>query len=886
MKKTLLVFVMLLAVLFTSNSIFLPQRTTASALSSSADSVESSAEKEISLLMPSSYEQYLQLQNPSDFAVNDKYIAVADRTDSGSVLYIYDREKNVYLHTNGEGNALKSLSFYTDAEGNTYLYYVNSTTFAYRIDLSADTLESTEIPGFTCYSMTILGDTVYFARTQSSTATVYSSNVGSITDATAYPNEYDCNNPNFSVYNGKAYLAINNIVYMISGDALIEKFNHTENDISSFAVYDDISFAFYYTTSGNSIFDTHLDKETSFPATASTVKYYGNAVYFLSGETTSIQKIDCSSSPHVISSYEIGKYSTSVNRLAANASDVSSYGEMLLIADTENDRVLQCNLKTGEYTEILSGGEKDTAPDFASPQILCAGEDAFVVSDRRNLAVYSYEGEELARFDSGFGANIESCAYSYGKFFVVTSGTQNNVGILSPSENGYSLTIKSISLSATSVTADIYGNLYVFQNSSVYRYDSAAFGDGVAGVPVFAAPTDTLKILSDFDGNVYAVTKDGLYLLRENEVVSVVSTADTKPLLYDLASADFVSFAFSFEDNTISILSDGCIFTADLAEYAPKSLTALDSGNLYDALNGAVSEQAAQAPLVQIPDKAVLISLDAKKIEAQASLPYTSYSRAADTYAGVFICEIENVGSVVALLQYTLSGDPYDVEPQRTYTLCLVLENDLDPVDGCVLAAEFSVGYTSNKIPLYSFPTVQIGTAATPASQILEKSAKVSVLYKISYPASSAESGYGLDSDYYFVKVGSGDTAAYGFIPAQYLNDFSTSETAATSQYTFRNVKKNKSITLANRDDPSQSITLSDRERVKVYGSADENNQVYVTYTDKNDGSIVWEGLVDADLLYEASPSILIVLAVVLVASAVVIINVCYLLLRRQPTLQ
>ena len=38
---------------------------------------------ETRLLLPSSYEQYLGLENPSDFAVNDRYIAVAD-SDMGA----------------------------------------------------------------------------------------------------------------------------------------------------------------------------------------------------------------------------------------------------------------------------------------------------------------------------------------------------------------------------------------------------------------------------------------------------------------------------------------------------------------------------------------------------------------------------------------------------------------------------------------------------------------------------------------------------------------------------------------------------------------------------------------------------------------------------------
>ena len=100
-------------------------------------------------------------------------------------------------------------------------------------------------------------------------------------------------------------------------------------------------------------------------------------------------------------------------------------------------------------------------------------------------------------------------------------------------------------------------------------------------------------------------------------------------------------------------------------------------------------------------------------------------------------------------------------------------------------------------------------------------------------------------------------------------------------QKSFRYVRRGEEITLQNGGEP---ITLGGDTRVKVYGEPDENNMVNVTYTDA-DGN-VWSGLVNADLLYEATPSVLIVLVIVLVVTAAVIVSTCYLILRKQPTLQ
>ena len=153
----------------------------------------------------------------------------------------------------------------------------------------------------------------------------------------------------------------------------------------------------------------------------------------------------------------------------------------------------------------------------------------------------------------------------------------------------------------------------------------------------------------------------------------------------------------------------------------------------------------------------------------------------------------------------------------------------------------------------------------------------VTVLGTISYSVASDAEGYGLDFEYYFVRVGSGDSAVYGFVPKNYIIDYYAPSSWDGEEFTFRYVRRGEEITLQNGGEP---ITLGGDTRVKVYGEPDENNMVNVTYTDA-DGN-VWSGLVNADLLYEATPSVLIVLVV----TAAVIVSTCYLIRRKQPTLQ
>ena len=99
------------------------------AAQSAAGAPAQSGELGLNLLLPETYEQYLELENPSDFAVNDDYIAIADAPAGGNArIYIFDRNDpaagyRVYEHS--AASTLTSLQFYSSGE-ETHLYFVSS----------------------------------------------------------------------------------------------------------------------------------------------------------------------------------------------------------------------------------------------------------------------------------------------------------------------------------------------------------------------------------------------------------------------------------------------------------------------------------------------------------------------------------------------------------------------------------------------------------------------------------------------------------------------------------------------------------------------------------------------------------------------------------------
>ena len=94
--------------------------------------IGASAVAKPSLFLPGSYEEYLPLERPSDAAMSEEYVAVAD----GGTLYVYDRAEGVYsyyLHeVNGTERPISALGFTEDGT----LFFSDRDTQLYRYDIA------------------------------------------------------------------------------------------------------------------------------------------------------------------------------------------------------------------------------------------------------------------------------------------------------------------------------------------------------------------------------------------------------------------------------------------------------------------------------------------------------------------------------------------------------------------------------------------------------------------------------------------------------------------------------------------------------------------------------------------------------------------------------
>ncbi len=844
------------------------------------------------LFMPSSYEQYLSLENPSDFAVNEQYIAIADlRSTAGTqndyIFYILDKSSETPAfrsYSYSTQSTVSSLNLYSCDAGN-FLFFIETGNHVFY--LNCDALSAPQsVSDFTASSMIIIENDVYSATQTGTTFSVEHSILKDLTfdETTTIAPTLTCgdSHPTFSVYESNVYLAAEQNVYLCTQNAVSPEFT-VRSAIKSFAMRGVTASDIVYSDAADCLY---IGQENSFVTRdVSGVKNNYHTFQTENEQNTFLLLFDTGigaydADAREYTGYEIGKYSSSETRIGANASDISAYGTWLAIADTQNHRITL--YENNVYVRTVSAA--------VAPAIVCAGDSSFLLSDGNSIYLYSYNGDPIAEFArQEFSGAVLSCTYSYGAYYILTSG---NSGAVVLTESDAALDRHDFSASATSIASDIYGNLYLYINGEVYRYTSTEFVSDGEGEHLFTVQgaDPTAKILSDYSGELYILSGEAIVKYGKNTDGSYViqtptfSSADLSGLVYyeeDGGNPPIVSFAFGFESKDVYVLSDG--FIAVTQKLGVKSLNDLDADGVYAALfDTPLSADDYNGLLVNVAPGSVVIALDVTELsQNSAVLPYHGYQKTAEAMTGVVLAETGD-GTLVGVFTKTPSGE---VDVLYSYNVWLVLkdggEDSVTAVDGAryLSSPDYSDGYVVEAVGLYRFPQMRLGENGSFTDfariQELPKNTAVTVLQKIGNGA--------LDADYCFVSAELDGQTVYGYVPAGFVLKSGNAGVASGTQFRYARLDRGESATLLHKN-TGEGITLSDREQLKVYDSiTDENGNVYAEYTNENG---TYAGYIDPAILYEATPVVMVTLVIVMVAAAAVILSVCYLLLRKQPTLQ
>ena len=803
------------------------------------------------LFLPTSYEQYLELESPVDIAVCERYIAVAEGKD----IYFYDYQKEAavyskYTHTED----ISKIQFAADGQ----LYFSDVLQYFYKLDLSAELPASSEnlthlttfyIQGDTLFKVLMTNNTTIYISTPLSQPQI---------DTNQFAHNDYKNTPLLTYDNGTFYSVVEQVVNSYTDPSGSSMYSASETfalgaNISSVSSVCAVNGILYFSVNGISsnnglyAYDLTTGEETllfegdgygaltSFGGKLYAVK--GNAVmeYSLEG----VEKTD----------YEISSASDSVNRLSG-AQDSVRAGNLFVTADSANRRLSIYNIAEGVRSVLpLSYVPTHAATDG---EIIAASSESTVYVYAWNNRMKSYEC--VFSYDDGYAVSGLCCLY--GKCYFVTIGFGYGV-IGADAEGTYSLEGSHIRATPgqnapAALTNDLYGNLYVVLiDGSVFKYTEENFAEKTLaqGERVETIlPAGFSSVRADFEGALYCLCGNTLY-----QNGSPLASIDGKDFVYskDGAAISPVSFALGFEDDAVYFNFGNFIVKTEEGTLGFPTLRTIDATGVFEEIGRVHAPE--EVNYTDVEKGAVGIQVDLSTLgEETQYFPFTSYSRTAEEARGVLLAE-QGPFRLVALYH----DREYDI---RLFRGEQCTEAEISKTE----RAEEK--YLSSQCDLYNYPCIADARAKT-----LPRGTKVKVLYAVC-PDGDRTQEPDLGYDFAYVEA---ETAARevlrGYVPLSFLTDADPSR-GESARFEIVKLKEDVSFT----DENGSGKTLAAGTEVRLY--TNEDGSFTARYTDEN-GKVFSQTLTEEMIDRGESDAFRIALIVILSVLALVIIGAYFALL-------
>ncbi|MBQ8229232.1 MAG: hypothetical protein IJZ32_00885 [Clostridia bacterium] len=692
------------------------------------------AEPKTELLSPTSYEEYLSLENPSSTAVTEEYTAIAD----GEVIYLYDRATGNYRRYEHEQSVTK-LQF-SDMDT---LYFLDGAIQLHSLD--PETLTATKL-NFACNTFFIAGDDLFFTIISGEAsgedgdggANIYQTDLYAPTVPQTPIVKSLSASPAITVWNDDLYYTnAGHYLHKVSVDspALTAPIGYFSELISSIVVSDGILGC----TTFEGKFFTHalpqigaeslLFEETNGYATVSAHGGY----FYVIRKTNQPSKYggvrQFSLTDNAFTGYEICARSTSQNRIDGGTA-LHLDGDALYIADDLNDRISVYDTITQTFQTPI--------PSALSAKYLTA-DDGKVLAANETQAIL-YDGADVYSYD--FTEHLVGTASVYGKFYFITEN--NHCFVLSQTDGAWQLSgVAKPPKYTTHLTSDAYGYLYTAHGNDIYRFTEEEFLSPTAEGEKYRTdlPERTAKLHVDYAGEVYALQDKTVVKLGAAESydfsASLVYTPEITP----------VSFAFGIKENQTYVLYQENYIVATEKLCLPTVKTIPVSG----VDKQIFAPESAEFSVVQTKPNALVVSFDIETLDGAEYFPYLSHSRKSEAMTALKIGETEQY-NVLAVFDET--AQKYDVYLALTSLCTPLADYRTDYAENARAAA-----YLSSEVYLYKFPYL---TELLTVSR-LARGTKITLLGEIDK----------LDHAYYHVSytAENGETQT-GYIPKAYVNLF------------------------------------------------------------------------------------------------------------------
>lgn len=713
--------------------------------SAQADTKASKAE----LLSPSSYEQYLSLNAPTDVSVAEEYTAIAD----GSTIQIYDRESDSYLHYEHTKKVTK-IQF----SSNNLLYFLDADTNLFTLNpdhLDKGTAKATSL-NFVCTTFAIFGSNLYYSHTSGVQSRICKAPLNNLSASTTLLDELSLS-PALAFYNNELYYTesgkyLNKInPETKGGDTFVAAF---PSAILSMSIQDNV---FMCVTDENTFFAYDLlslaeskQASSTTPITKATGGYtslslQGHFAYVIQRKAVKQYSIP----NRAFTDYEISSASTASNRLN-KATDVYLSDNKLFLSDVGNKRVSIFDTESKSFEQSVSTS--------LSAKYVTSDNDTLLVCSNSGAELYDLSNDNYGvkiADKTNFAGNVVGVAGVYGKYYLVTD--RNFFYSLTANDNGeyvWSSAQKNSTRYPSLLTSDVYGNLYVVCENSVYLYSEDNFTTTSPSSIELTnqLPANAEKISVDYGENLYALKENTLYKFAapsSGTTYKANGTISLNERLVHSSSSVATSFTFSIENNWTYVLYGGNI----LVQTNKLNLPTVKNIPVNSA-DVRIWNDPAKFSIVLTKPNALVVEYDFEKLKGAKTFPYLSFDRREEPFTALKIGE---AGSYDLLVSFDEKSNEY-----KTYlvydTSCQeVLRSQYETI----YAEPHQIGYLTGDAPLYKYPflTKQLQNAQ------LSRGATLNLLGEIKM----------LEREYYYVsyQTQAGETQT-GYIPKTYVTPTSS----------------------------------------------------------------------------------------------------------------
>ena len=813
---------------------------TAGAITASATG-EGLTAAQAELFLPAAYEQYLALNTPSDIALCDDYLAIAD----GNLIYVYDREAGeyrVYQHGEAKNLAISKIQFSSENR----LYFSDTAMEFYELNLT--TMQKGEQKLYSLSAFYIFGDMLFAASTSAGGITdmrmLKLDGTSEVGGTTPFVRNLS-GTPLLYYEDGALYYTVNDTVnvYRVDSPLDSDKFFLDKNKNffpKSICTVDDK----LYFTDAAGLYRSDMDGASA-PLIEgegfSALTVWKDKLYCVKGNA--VREYELSEGGALFTGYEICAASSSAGRLT-KAVDTVRAGNLLVTADSGNDRISVYDSAAGKRTLLPLENVSLVATDGSV--IAAAAGDTLYLYEKNIEGVWGQVATQTHN-----GNDVTGVACVHGSVYYVTSA--HHYGKMQKTGGEWQcMDVTRDHTSPKALAANLYGDLYVVcEGYEVRVFTEANFTDAEsAGEKLDGTlPTKFSSLRAGFDGTLYYLDETKRLCSLQDATNQTLATIDGNNFVYHGGSVSPTTFALGFEDDSVYFAFDDFMVKTGAGE--------LGFATLESVSRAVLAEMEEDISAVKGYEDAMLVEVNAGAIGVRVDLSaldeapcYIAYVRTAAQLQGVLLAETDTY-SLVALYE------------NREYVTQLFRKGDTNEPTLAETAspAQDELYLSSDCHPFY-FPCIVDSPAR--AAETLARGTLVKVIAIV-----RQEAGF----DFAYIEYATPEGAAHGYVPLNFLTEIDPAGREEDA-FLFGYLKKDTTFT---REDGTE-VTLKKGTQVKLYRGDDGT---YTARFSDEEGELT-ATLARGDIRWGESDAWRIALIVGLTVLCVVIVGAYVYLLPRK----